>query len=527
MKNQLKAAIVLAGVFKQTFDYKGNQLMKFRHLLSITALLLAGSHPAIANPTVASTAEPQIFENEQKIIFENDGQKVAAFAGTIQVPENRAKPASRTIPLKYIRFPATGAKAGSPIIYLAGGPGGSGIAAAQHPNFRFPLFMALRQFGDVIALDQRGTGASDITPECISKQRLPLTSRVTELEVEAIYQAAAKECVNFWTEQGVDVWGYTTAQSALDLDDLRRHFKADKITLWGISYGSHLALASLKSMPKHIDKVVIASAEGLDQTVKYPARTDEYFDRLQLAINQQPAAAKAYPDIKQLMRRVHAQLEKKPLALSVKQKDGRQLELLFQRSHLQGFASAMIADPERAVPMLLSLYQTLDQGNTAVLSELLQQGYIDDQPISFKVMSLAMDIASGISAERLKVVNQQAKTALLGMALNFPMPQLNKAVAGLDLGDEFRAGPHSDVPTLLLSGTLDGRTYPQSQREATAGLSNLNQVLVVNAGHNLFMVSPKVTEVISDFLSGKKITTTEIQVELPSFLQQEVQSPAQ
>jgi pimeloyl-ACP methyl ester carboxylesterase len=487
--------------------------MKVRHLLTLTTLLLTGTPAAIANTTA-----PQVFANEKNIVFENDGQKVLAFEGMIEVSENRSKPNSRKIPLKYIRFPATGNKTGSPIIYLAGGPGGSGIAAAQYPNFRFPLFMALREFGDVIALDQRGTGASDDTPECISKQKVPTTKVLSDNEIAAIYKKAAKECVDFWTSQGVDVWGYTTQESVQDLNDLRQHFKAEKVTLWGISYGSHLALASLNSISKHIDKVVIASAEGLDQTVKYPAQTDAYFDRLQLAINQQPAAAKAYPELKQLMRRVHAQLEKKPLALSVPQKDGSQLELLFQRSHLQGFAAAMIADPGRAVPMLLNLYQTLDQGNTAVLSELLKLGYIDDKPISFKVMSLAMDIASGITPERLKVVNQQAKTALLGKALNFPMPQLNKVIAGLDLGDSFRTGPHSDVPTLLLSGTLDGRTYPQSQREATQGLSKLTQVMVVNGGHNLFMSSPKVTEVIKDFLRGDPINTTEIQVELPPFV---------
>lgn len=488
--------------------------MKISYLLRLIALL-----PCCIQTSFASPIEPQVFANETSIIFENDGQKVAAFAGSIQVPENRAKPNSRAIPLKYVRFPATGKQTGSPIIYLAGGPGGSGISTAQYPRFRFPLFMALREFGDVIALDQRGTGASDITPECVSSQKLPMTSLLTDNDVETIYKNAAKECVAFWTQQGVDVWGYTTKESVRDLDDLRRHFKVDKITLWGISYGSHLALASLKYIPSHIDKLLIASAEGLDQTVKYPAQTDEYFERLQQAINQQPDAAKAYPDIKQLMRRVHAQLEKQPLAVSIPQKDGSHSELLFQRGHLQGLASAMIADPGRAVPILLRLYQTLDQGITEVLLEMLQRGYINDDPISFKVMSFAMDIASGISPQRLELVNQQAKTSILGKALNFPMPQLNGVIEGLDLGEEFRAFPHSKVPTLLLTGTLDGRTYIQSQQEATQGLTNLTQVMVVNAGHNLFMASPQVTEVIKSFLRGEKITTSEIQVELAPFVQ--------
>lgn len=39
----------------------------------------------------------------------------------------------------------------------------------------------------------------------------------------------------------------------------------------------------------------------------------------------------------------------------------------------------------------------------------------------------------------------------------------------------------------------EGRTYPQSQYEATLGLNNLTNIMAKSAGHNLFMVSPKVT----------------------------------
>lgn len=42
--------------------------------------------------------------------------------------------------------------------------------------------------------------------------------------------------------------------------------------------------------------------------------------------------------------------------------------------------------------------------------------------------------------------------------------------------------------------------YPESLYEATAGLS----ITVIDAGHILFMVSPKVTETIKKSLSDKK-----------------------
>lgn len=471
--------------------------------------------------TSVETSSEELYPNEKQIQFKNGDQSVTAYEGAIQVLENRSDPKSRLIPLVYVRFPATGFQTGkrkaSPIVYLAGGPGGSGISTARYPGFRFPLFMDLREFGDVIALDQRGTGKSAAAPKCVANQKMPLTDKLYENKVIKLYRKAAKQCADFWRKEGVDVLGYTTVQNAMDIDDLRKHLKADKVTLWGISYGSHLALSSLKVMQGKIDKLVIASAEGLNQTVKLPARTDAYFDRLQSAINQQADAAKAYPDLKAMIRRVHKRLDEKPILVKIPQEGGREVDFLFQRFHMQGIASSMIADPQRGVIHLLGMYRGLDMGVTDFLPNIVKRAGFDNNEISFNVMSLAMDVASGMTPEKEQLAEKQARTSLLGSLLNFPMPHLNKVIAKIDLGDEFRRYPTSNVPTLLLTGTLDGRTYIESQKEATQGLSNLTQVIVKNAGHNLFMVSPKVTEVIKTFLKGDKVEIKEIEIALPKF----------
>ena len=465
-----------------------------------------------------SSLATNTFGNEKEILFKSGEQSALAYEGTIQVLENRNNKHSRTIPLTYVRFPATGNKKGSPIVYLSGGPGGSGISTAKVPNFRFPLFMALREFGDVIALDQRGTGKSRIVPKCESEQNLPLNQRVPESQVIKAYRTAAKECVDFWDKEGADILGYTTVQSAYDLNDLREHLQAEKITLWGISYGTHLALTSLKVMENHIDKMVLASAEGLNQTVKLPALTDEYFKRLQQAINLQPKAKAAYPDIIGLAKRVNQKLDANPIKVAVPQKDGESIEFLFQKRHMQGLASRTISDPHRYVPMLLQIYSGIDNGITSMLPSIIERAGLIESSISFDIMSFGMDVASGVTDERLALIEQQASVSVVGKMLNFPMPHLNKVLPSLDLGDDFRAKPKSSVPTLLFSGSLDGRTYMQSQHEATAGLTNLTKIIVKNAGHNLFTVSPKVTETIKTFLADKPIENKEIEFTLPPFI---------
>lgn len=471
-------------------------------------LIFASSFISIG--TLANTSHSSPYQNEHAITFTAGDQSVAAFEGTIKVLENRNNPKSRMINIKYVRFPSTSQTARPPIVYLAGGPGGSGINTAKH--FRFPLFMKMRAFGDVIALDQRGTGLSNDLPQCVSSVQTSLTDVINNELITSNYQTAAKECLEFWKNNNVDIYGYTTVQNALDLNDLRLHFNAEKIALWGISYGSHLALAATKLMEQHIDKIVIASAEGLNQTVKLPSQTDAYFLRLEQAINNQSPSP---INLITLIQRVHKQLDANPIAITFMNKQGTKVDMLFQTPHLQITSSAMISDPGRGVPFLLALYKSLDEGDVSVLQQILGMGFFTNDPIRFNPMSFAMDIASGITDERLALVEHQAETSLLGAYLNFPMPHLNK-LDKLDLGNSFRTKPKNAIPTLLLTGTLDGRTYPLSQTDAVSDMTEVTQIIIENAGHNLFMSSPEVTETIEAFMANKPIAKHVIHLELPS-----------
>ncbi len=440
-----------------------------------------------------------------------DEQTVAAYKGVFNVTENRKKDNGKTIPLHYVRFPSTSKTPGKPIVYLAGGPGGSGIATAKYR--RFELFMAMREVADVIAFDQRGTGDSDNLPECHSDQFIPTDRPITDEEYIALNQKALKTCFKYWQDQNIDYAAYTTPESVADLNDLRIHLGVDKISLWGISYGSHLALAAMKTMGDKLHKVIIASAEGLSQTIKYPARTDEYFTRLQTALNQASKKSKMQIDIKALLTRVHKKLDKQPILLAWED-EGKQTSYYLQSRLMKQMASGMISDPSRAQQMLM-LYHTVDAGITAPISGIIQQHLNPKDPIKFKLMGVVMDMASGISPSRRSVIEEQAQSALLGGYLNFSLYFTDLAYElGLDLGDTFRKETISDVPTLLLSGTLDGRTYIESQHEAVKHLSDVTKITLKNAGHNLFKSSPKVIETMLMFMHDQPIKEQVIHVDI-------------
>ncbi|PIB93817.1 alpha/beta fold hydrolase [Caulobacter sp. FWC2] len=478
-------------------------LLNRRALLTAAGLALPtlAFAQAIAPPTAPLQAGPFKFKGWK-------GQDTDAERGFLEVPEDRRIPGSRKIRLHYVRFASTAAKPGPPIVYLAGGPGGTATRALSGP--RFPIMMALRDVADVIAFDQRGTGLSNAIPERPTSTRPPpvFTEAGLTAYVRQDFQAAWAD----WTKAGVAMTGYNTEQNADDIDDLRRHLGAEKVDLWGISYGTHLALSMLKRHGDRVGRVALASLEGQDQTVKRPAAIDALLRQVDGLLAADPAVRAAIPDLPALMRRVHARLEASPAPMAATL-NGAPVELKLGGFAIQLMAGSLIANPQTLV-MLPNLYLALDAGRMDVLTPFIGEfaGLL-----GIAGMPEATDLASGISPARLALVRREAKTAVVGSALNFPMPQLLGAVPGVDLGEGFRAPFRIDHPALLIAGTLDGRTPMSEQDEVAAQFQRKSRVIVENAGHNVFEAHPEVQPLLVRFFKGEAVADTRLTLPPPKF----------
>lgn len=472
--------------------------------LNRRALLAAGlllPSLAFAQSAAPTQAGPFRFKSRR-------GQEVDAERGFFEVPEDRRDPQSRRIRLGYVRFASTAAKPGPPIVYLAGGPGGEGSGAATGP--RFPIFMALREVADVIAFDQRGTGLSSSIPERPRSTRSPPV--FDEAGLTRYFREEFQSAWADWTKAGVAMTGYNTEQSADDIDDLRRHLGAETIDLWGISYGTHLALSVLKRHGERVNRVALASLEGQDQTVKRPARIDGLLDHVDGLLAADPVVRAAIPNLPALMRRVHGRLEAEPALTKVKL-NGAPDEIRMGGFGVQLLAGGLIANPN-TLAMLPALYLALDAGQTDVLAPFL--GDVADL-LSLRGMPEATDLASGISPQRLALIQREARTAVVGSALNFPMPQLLGAAPGVDLGETFRAPLRIDHPALLVAGTLDGRTPVAEQDEVAAQFRRKSRVTIDNAGHNAFEAHPDVQSLLVQFFRGETVADTRLSLPPPTF----------
>lgn len=452
---------------------------------------------AIATPAPVLTLDPYTFNGP-------GGVKIEAKKGTFSVPENRSDPQSRTIKIGFVLFPSTSATPGDPIVYLAGGPGGTGTGTAA--GARFPLFMVLRELGDVIAFDQRGTGLSSPTPACVNTPPFGIDTPLIRANIVAFQRASLTRCFGEWEKAGVDIDAYTTLENAHDIESLRQALGAKRLNLWGISYGSHLGLAVMKYHPATVGRAVLSGIEGLDHTIKRPALTDKVFAHVQEIIDADPAAKALYPDLAGMMRRVHAKLNATPATVSYTPAGASApVSITFDGFAVQLLISGMTADPSgfAAVPRL---YLALDNGQYGQIAARLNG--LRQQFVSFRGMPEAMDLASGATAARLALTNREAETSLLGDALNFPMPHVMGVRPQIDLGDDFRAPFTSDIPAFFISGTLDGRTYPDEAAEETKGFANRRRLIVENGGHNIYEADKRIADAVVSFFKGEPTPET-------------------
>lgn len=438
------------------------------------------------------------------------GEKVEVDNGRLTVPENRQKPNARLIELAFVRFRSTSKRPGPPIIYLSGGPGGPGILAAK--GARFPLFQAMREFGDVIALDQRGTGDSRPNLMCPNGLELDASQSVSRDQILEAFRAQSRICAEHFRGQGVDLTGYNTNESADDLEALRQALGVPKISLWGISYGTHLGLAMLKRHSSSVDRAILAGIEGPEHTIKLPSNIQKHLDLLDRLAKQDPTLSRDVPSLTALMSKVLAQAERSPAVVEVTDPATKKTSrVTLTKFILQILTAVSFGSSEADLPRI---YHQMDRGDFSFVAQQWLD-YLSFMTRRASAMSYMMDCSSGISPARNRQVAAEVKRTLLGDVMDFPFMDVCTAWGNPDLGETFRAPVRTVVPTLFISGTLDVRTPISNAEEVRRGFSGSVHLIIEGATHSdpLFLSSPKIKDVMLEFMRGEKVSTTKIALE--------------
>lgn len=411
------------------------------------------------------------------LIQGDDGAQVAGEWGRLRVPEVRGKAGSREIEIAFLRLKTGSSAPKAPVIYLAGGPGSSGIAGGLK---RLSRFRRWTQDRDVILLDQRGVNHSRPNLTHPFGIDLPLDEPGTREDFIAAHRDSAAQAIDFWTARGVDPTGYTTAESADDVDDLRRALGYDRISPVGYSYGSHLCLSVIRRHGAALDRAIVGGAEGPDHTYKLPSAVDRALAELGRVLRLDPRWVPVMPDLSALLGDLLARLRRSPQRVTVKDRRGAEFEIMVGAWDLQmavadtmGATPALKALPARLVSMSRGDWRWL--GETALARRRKPGG---------NLMSVVMDLASHASPARLARIRDEAAHALLGDAINLPFPDIGDGLLLPDLGEDFRGPLSSDVPVLMHLGTLDGRTPVSNADELLPGFKTGYRLVVGNGSHD-------------------------------------------
>jgi pimeloyl-ACP methyl ester carboxylesterase len=241
-----------------------------------------------------------------------------ARCGQLIVPEDRHRAGSPKIRLSVAIVAAASAqKKSDPIVWLAGGPGDDAIT-------EIPMATAgkLNADRDVIFMSQRGTYTAQPRLACPSVDRWPEDTLNMPYDAPATgkaYSVATLECRRELGKKTSDLGAYNTLESAADYDALRVALHIAKWNVYGISYGTDLALTYLRDYPGGIRSVAIDGVFPPSIAGGGAAWTSagEGINAVFKACQRQAPCRKRYGDIGATFRRLVNQYEASPKTVNV------------------------------------------------------------------------------------------------------------------------------------------------------------------------------------------------------------------
>ena len=407
--------------------------------------------------------------------------RMEARCGKVTVPEDWDRPEGRKISLHLAVLPARSDEpAPDPLFLFAGGPG---HAATESFIPVAAGFRRMRTKRDVVLVDQRGTGRSHPLRCKAPRQANPYEELPPEQELRWL-DACIKRL-----SAGSDLTQYTTTAAIRDFDHVRQQLGYGKINVYGVSYGTRVALSYLRRYPDRVRSVILDGVLPQDEVMGPRIMTESPANVKRLMLERckkDPRCHKRFPRLGAEVNELERRLQEKPP--SVKIIHPRTGEPLTTTLTWEGWA----------LTLRILGYSS---ETTALLPLLLHTAH---QRADFSLLaSQAVFVADALH----RSINSGLESCVL-CAEDWPFfPRDESAWAGARYGrKELRSmarlcqrWPHRPVaasfkkpvvsskPVLLISGQMDPVTPPLDAVQAARTLSNSRHLVVPGQGHGVIM----------------------------------------
>ncbi|MCY4009338.1 MAG: alpha/beta hydrolase [Anaerolineaceae bacterium] len=457
--------------------------------LSLALLWL--NRPAHAQPA-QRTHQPRFFSVPCRLeLPPGEIRYLTVQCGYLQVPENR-ETGRGVVQLAVVRLLARSENPQpDPIVYLAGGPGGnaSGRLDEWHTS-------PLREERDVFLFDQRGTGRSRPSLDC-------------DGAFGNSVESWALRCLRILYRRGIDPRNYTSRDSAADLRDLRLALHIDEWNLVGVSYGSRLALTTLRDHPEGVRSVILDSV--------YPPPADFYGEQasngakalstLFTGCAADPACAAAYPELERVMHQTMTDLNEQHSEITLTNPRSGEAEVsIFGGSQFYQSTFRALYSVDDIPYLPLAIYE-MSVGNSAVYAQLIsanrERGRSVNDGVYYSVQC---------SEEApFTIPEDLARAAATVFPPSFQAHVMRGLRDSLKICEFWPVSPldpveteavHSEIPALLLAGEYDPITPPAWAALAAETLPNSYSFTLRGIGHGVIRSSDCGTQIARNFLSA-------------------------
>lgn len=207
-------------------------------------LILILSAPLISTALAAAPIAPAT-----ALTFAQCSNSAGFSCATLNVPLDRSGAVAGIAGLNVERLQAGPAPSRAALVALAGGPGQAAIPLAQATAKVIAPALGTR---DLLVFDQRGSGTSG-----------PLACSALEAEAFGAIGQAFERCAQ---QIGAKRGAYTTQESVADIEAIRQAAGYEKLVLFGVSYGTKVALEYAERYPQNVEALVLDSVVPSDRS---------------------------------------------------------------------------------------------------------------------------------------------------------------------------------------------------------------------------------------------------------------------
>ena len=405
--------------------------------------------------------------------------------GYVGVPEDRSQPstAENTIQLAVAVFHSTASQPEpDPVFLLAGGPGQGAIEAVVQ---YFDAFTRLLKVRDLVAFDQRGTGYSLPSLNCVEDN--------------------PRACHDRLTRAGIRLAAYTTRENAADVDDLRRALGRTRINLLGGSYGTRLGLTVMQHYSSAVRSAILDSVAPpqLDLGPELVRSKARGLRVLFAGCSAHSECRASYPELETTLYDLVRQLDRQPLFFEV---DGTPI-ILSGRDFIRLIFLSMYS--AEALPHLPKLVYDTREGDFKTLHGFIRRVLLRPDYISEGMMfsvECAEDVAFETPAEFAAAASELAAPIrehiatddlyFYGICEFWGVPPAPARV---------KSPVASDIPALLLAGKYDPLTPVGWAELAAETLPRSYIYEIPDAAHAVFITSECAQSLMAQFLDDPMV----------------------